>query len=138
MADNIAHANVIFYPLYLKPNKSKNHMQTCKFHLLLGFVENQIVFWNFKIHNGIQITKVLDNGNLDNQGPIIIDRVLVWFLGLVDLQWHTERGIKPYEQCQIYQLAMRFIKYCIELSLAWPVVKSLLHASQELMWIRKL
>ena len=42
-----------------------------EFHLLLGFAENQIVFWNFKIHYSVRITKGSDNGDSDNQGPTV-------------------------------------------------------------------
>ena len=36
------------------------------FHLLIGFAENQIVFWDFKIQNSIRITEGSDNRHLDN------------------------------------------------------------------------
>ena len=56
-------------------NKSKNHTSI---HLLL---ENQIIFWDFKIQNSIRITEGLimeiwiiegsDNGDSDNRGPTV-------------------------------------------------------------------
>ena len=36
------------------------------------FAENQIVFWDFKIKNSIQITEGLDNGDLDNRGSTVL------------------------------------------------------------------
>ena len=36
---------------------------TQAFHLLLGFAENQAVFWDFKIQNSIRITEGSDNGD---------------------------------------------------------------------------
>ena len=44
---------------------------TQAFHLLLDFVENQTVFWDFKIRNSVWITEGLDNGDSDNQGPTV-------------------------------------------------------------------
>ena len=41
-------------------------------HLLLGFAENQGVFWDFKIQNSIWITEGSDNGDLDNRGPTVL------------------------------------------------------------------
>ena len=38
------------------------------FHLLLGFAENQGVFWDFKIQNIVQITEGSDNVDSDNRG----------------------------------------------------------------------
>ena len=38
------------------------------FHLLLGFTENPIISWDFKIQNSIQITEGLNNRDLDNRG----------------------------------------------------------------------
>ena len=71
MADNIAHAKMLFYPLYYvirnKPNKSKNHTG-------IGFAENRIVSWDFKVRISIRITKDSDNGDSDNQGSIVSQR----------------------------------------------------------------
>ena len=39
------------------------------FHLLLGFAENQIVFWDL---NSVRITEGSDNGDSDNQGPTVL------------------------------------------------------------------
>ena len=38
----------------------KTHIQA--FHLLLGFAENQTVFWDFNIQNNVWTTKDSDNG----------------------------------------------------------------------------
>ena len=40
---------------------------TQTFHLLLGFAENQTVFWDFKIRNSVWITE-----GSDNRGPTIL------------------------------------------------------------------
>ena len=47
---------------------------TQELHLLLGFVENQTVFWDFKIRNSARITEGSDNGNSDNRGPTVLYR----------------------------------------------------------------
>ena len=44
---------------------------TQAFQLLLGFVENQTVFWDFKIRNSVRITEGSDNGDSDNRGPTV-------------------------------------------------------------------
>ena len=44
---------------------------TQAFHLLLGFVENQTVFWDFKIRISVRITEDSDNGDLDNRGSTV-------------------------------------------------------------------
>ena len=36
------------------------------YHLLLGFAENQGVFWDCKIQNGVWIIEGSDNGDSDN------------------------------------------------------------------------
>ena len=36
------------------------------FRLLLGFAENQSIFWDFKIQNSVWITEGSDNGDSDN------------------------------------------------------------------------
>ena len=40
-------------------------------HLLLGFAENQSVFWDFKIETNIRITEGSDNGDSDNTGSTV-------------------------------------------------------------------
>ena len=63
MGDNIAHANKLFYPLYYDIISLTSLKITQEFHLLLGFAENQIIFWDFKIQNSVQITKGLGYGD---------------------------------------------------------------------------
>ena len=65
-ASNIAHANMLFYPLYYDIISLTILRVTEAFHLLLGFAEYQIVFWDFTVQNSIQITKGLDIGDSDN------------------------------------------------------------------------
>ena len=67
--DNTVHANMLFYPLYYDIISLTSLKITQAFHLLLGFVENQTVFWDFKIQNSVWITEGSDNGDSDNQGP---------------------------------------------------------------------
>ena len=43
------------------------------FHLLLGFTENQIIFWDFKIQNSVWITKGSDNGDSDTRVSTVLD-----------------------------------------------------------------
>ena len=71
MADNIAHANMLFYPLYYDIISLTSLKITQAFHLLLGFAENQGTFLDFKIQNSIRITKDLDNGDSDNRGSTV-------------------------------------------------------------------
>ena len=66
VADNIVPANMLFCPLYCDIVSLISLKITQTFHLLLGFAENQIVFWDFKIKNSIQITEGSDNGDSDN------------------------------------------------------------------------
>ena len=47
-ADNIAHANMLFYSLYYDIISLISLKITQAFHLLLGIVENQISFLDFK------------------------------------------------------------------------------------------
>ena len=70
-ADNIAHANMVFYPLYYDIISLTSLKIIQAFHLLLGFAENQGVFWDFKIQNSVWITKGSDNGDLDNRGSTV-------------------------------------------------------------------
>ena len=67
MGDNIVHANMLLYPLYCNIISLTSLKITQVFHLLFGFAENQIIFWDFKIQNGVRITKGLDNGDSDNR-----------------------------------------------------------------------
>ena len=46
---NIEHTNMLFYPLYYDILSPKSLKITQAFPLLLGFAENQIIFWDFKI-----------------------------------------------------------------------------------------
>ena len=68
---NIVHANRLFYPLYSDTISLTSLKITQAFHLLLGYVKNQIVLWNFKIRNSVQITEGSDNGDSDNRGPTV-------------------------------------------------------------------
>ena len=72
VANNIVHANVLFYLLYYDVISLKNQKITQAFHLLLDFAENQILFWDLKTRNSVQITKGLDNGDSDNQGSTVL------------------------------------------------------------------
>ena len=71
MADNIAHANMLFYPLYYDIISLTSLKITQAFHLLFGFAENQGAFLDFKIQNSIRITEDLDNGDSDNRGSTV-------------------------------------------------------------------
>ena len=59
------------YLLYCDIISLRSLKITQEFHLLLGFTQNQIVFWDFKIRNSIRITEGLDNGDSDNRGPTV-------------------------------------------------------------------
>ena len=62
---------MLFYPLYCDIISLTSLKITQAFHLLLGFAENQTVFWDFKIRNSVRITEGSDNGDLDNRGPTV-------------------------------------------------------------------
>ena len=66
MADNITHAYMRFYPLYYNIISLASLKVTLVFHLFLGFADNQMVYWNFKIQNSVRITEGSDNGDSDN------------------------------------------------------------------------
>ena len=70
-ANNVAHANMLFYPLYYDIISLTSLKITQAFHLLFGFAENQIVFWDFEIWNSIWITEGSDNGDSDNRDPTV-------------------------------------------------------------------
>ena len=65
MADNTVHGNMLLYPLYYDIISLPNLKITQTFHLLLGFAENKIVLWDFKIQNSNWITEGSDNGDSD-------------------------------------------------------------------------
>ena len=72
MVDNIAHANTLFYLALCYDIISLTSLKvTQTFHLLLGFAENQMVSWNFKIRNSVRITNGLDHGDSDNRGSTV-------------------------------------------------------------------
>ena len=72
-SDNIVPANILFYPLYCDIIiRLINLKITQAFHLLLGFTENQTIFWDFKIQHGVRITEGSDNEDSNNQGRIIL------------------------------------------------------------------
>ena len=64
-------ANMLFFSLYYDILSLTSLKITRVFHLLLGFVENQTVFWDFKIRNSVRITEGSDNGDSDNRGPTV-------------------------------------------------------------------
>ena len=69
--DNITHANMLFYPLYYDIVSLTSLKIIQAFHLLLDFAENQGIFLDIKIHNTVQMTEGLDNGNSNNQGSTV-------------------------------------------------------------------
>ena len=62
---------MLVYPLYYDIISLTSLQITQAFHLLLGFVENQTGFWDFKIRNSIRITEGSDNRDSDNQGSTV-------------------------------------------------------------------
>ena len=63
---------MLFYPLYYDIISLTSLKITQTFHLLIGFAENSIVSWYFKIQNSVRITKGSDNGDSDNRGPTVL------------------------------------------------------------------
>ena len=58
---------MLFYSLYCDILSLTSLKITQAFHLLLGFVENQTVFWDFKIRSSVRITE-----GSDNRGPTVL------------------------------------------------------------------
>ena len=52
---------MLFYLLYYDIISLTSQKITQAFHLLLGFAENQTVFWDFKIQRSVWITEGSDN-----------------------------------------------------------------------------
>ena len=61
---------MLFYPLYYDIISITGLKIIQALHLLLGFAENQGVFWDFKVQNSVQITEGSDN--VDNRGPTVL------------------------------------------------------------------
>ena len=70
-ADNIVHANILLHPLYYNIINLASLKITQAFDLLLGFAENPIASWYFKIQNSVWITEGSDNGDLDIRGSTV-------------------------------------------------------------------
>ena len=60
---------MLFYSLHCDIISLISLTITQAFHLLLGFAENQTVFWDFKIQNSVWITEGSDKGDSDNRDP---------------------------------------------------------------------
>ena len=63
---------MLFYPLHYDISSLTSLKITQTFHLLLGFVEDQIIYWDFKIRNSVRITEGLNNGDSDNRGSTVL------------------------------------------------------------------
>ena len=74
---------MLFYLLYYNILSLTSLKITQAFHLLLGFAENQTVFWDFKIRNSIRITEGSDNGDSDNRGSTIPTYMEPYILGFL-------------------------------------------------------
>ena len=64
---------MLFYPLYYDISSLTSLKITQAFHLLLGFAENQAIYWDFKIINSVRITEGSDNRDSDNRGSTVFD-----------------------------------------------------------------
>ena len=62
---------MLFYPLYYDIISLTSLKIIQAFHLSLGFAENSIVSWYFKIQYSVRITKGSDNGDSDNRSSIV-------------------------------------------------------------------
>ena len=62
---------MLFNQLYYNITNVTSLIIIPAFRLLLGFAENQGVFWYFKIQNSVRIIEGPDNGDLDNRGPTV-------------------------------------------------------------------
>ena len=82
VAYNITPANMLFFSLYYDILSLTSLKITQAFHLLLSFVENQTVFWDFKIRNSIWITEGSDNRDSDNRGPTVYIYIYIYIYAL--------------------------------------------------------
>ena len=78
---------MLFYPLYYDILTSLNITQA--FHLLLGFTENQAVYWDFKIQNSVWITK-----GSDNRGSTVLPIVIHYGIINMLLDYNTGENYK--------------------------------------------
>ena len=62
---------MLFYLLYYDISSLTSLKIAQVFYLLLGFAENQAIYWNFKIPNSVRITEGSDNRDSDNRGPTV-------------------------------------------------------------------
>ena len=67
---------MLFFSLYYDILSLTSLKITQAFHLLLSFVENQTVFWDFKIQNSVRTIEGSDNGDSDNRGPTVLKLVI--------------------------------------------------------------
>ena len=81
---------MLFFSLYYDILSLTSLKITQAFHLLLGFVENQTVFWDFKIRNSVRITEGSDNGDSDNRGPTVITLILL------SIQYYYDKYLNLY------------------------------------------
>ena len=73
---------MLFYTLYYDIISLTSLKITQAFYLLLGFAENQGVFWDFKIETSVRITEGSDNGDSDNQGSTLLQNVILIISGI--------------------------------------------------------
>ena len=59
---------MLFFSLYYDILSLTSLKITQAFHLLLGFAENQAIYWDFKIRSSVRITEGSDNGDSDDGG----------------------------------------------------------------------
>ena len=74
---------MLFFSLYYDILSLTSLKITQEFHLLLGFVENQTVFWDFKIRISAWITEGSDNGDSDNRGPTIYININIIYIYII-------------------------------------------------------
>ena len=69
---------MLFYPLYYDIPNLTSLKITQAFHLLLGFAENQAIYWDFKIRNSVRITEGSDNRDSDNRGSTVYIYIYIY------------------------------------------------------------
>ena len=62
---------MLFYQPYYDIISLTSLKITQTFHILLGFAENQGIFWDFKFETNVQITEGSDNGDSDNRDSTV-------------------------------------------------------------------
>ena len=115
MADSIVPVNMLFFSLYCDIISLISLNITKAFHLLIGFADNQTVFWDFKIRNSIRITKGSDNGDSHKRGPTVYIYIYIYIYIQSESIQHSyalfKHTVWSYDATFLYILFYSWIKF---------------------------